>query len=681
MARHSWLAPGALLLILAGTAAPLAGQDANIEVLASLLLAEDARRFDEALFRNALAQPDSSIRSAGAMSLGRLRDPRGLPLLLPLLLDPDSTVQVAALFAVGHLGDSSAVPRLIDRARDPAPLSGSAALELITAVAKLGGSQAPGFLSRVMEGGVFGGRDDAIYLARRAALESWRLGSRAPVEALLGLVGDRREETRYAAVYSLGRVGARVAGPRLLDALADRDAPAVRAAAARALTQAYADSAGLRADAVTDLLLRGVSDPDAGVRIQALRSLATFHLARTISKVLPLLDDPGNNVQVQAAQTLADLPGSEAVAELSRIAGGTRGSFARRREAFLALGRLDSAAYAALAPRYEASADWRERAAAATGWARYGGSDLARFLGDRDARVVAAALLAWGERAEGADSTYVAACRRSLSHADAAVRSVAADGVARAADPTDIPALVTAYGRAAMDSVPDAALSALGGLSAIRGASPQAARRIDREALADLSPPQDYVVRRWAEAHWPAAADAWGSAYPIATGRTLEDYRDIARRYLVGLGPGRYPRVRMEVDQLGAVELELFGPEAPLTVANFLRLAERRFFDGVRFHRVVPNFVVQAGDPRGDGWGGPGGAIRDEINRRRYVGYVLGMALSGPETGGSQWFITLSQQPHLDGGYTVFGQVTDGVSVLLRITQGDLIRSIRPVRP
>jgi cyclophilin family peptidyl-prolyl cis-trans isomerase len=135
--------------------------------------------------------------------------------------------------------------------------------------------------------------------------------------------------------------------------------------------------------------------------------------------------------------------------------------------------------------------------------------------------------------------------------------------------------------------------------------------------------------------------------------------------------------VKVEVDQLGTMELELFGPEAPLTVANFLTLVDRHYFDGLRFHRVVPGFAVQTGDPRGDGYGGPGGAIRDEINRRRYGSYVMGMALSGPDTGGSQWFITLAPQPHLDGGYTVFGQVSDGVPVLLRITQGDMIRSIR----
>jgi peptidyl-prolyl cis-trans isomerase B (cyclophilin B) len=125
------------------------------------------------------------------------------------------------------------------------------------------------------------------------------------------------------------------------------------------------------------------------------------------------------------------------------------------------------------------------------------------------------------------------------------------------------------------------------------------------------------------------------------------------------------------------MEVELLGPDAPLTVANFLRLVDRRFFDGIRWHRVVPGFVVQAGDPRGDGFGGPGGAIRDEINRNRYgIKPELGMALSGQDTGSSQWFINLSPQPHLDGVYTVFGRVVGNPGALTRITQGDMIRSI-----
>jgi cyclophilin family peptidyl-prolyl cis-trans isomerase len=103
---------------------------------------------------------------------------------------------------------------------------------------------------------------------------------------------------------------------------------------------------------------------------------------------------------------------------------------------------------------------------------------------------------------------------------------------------------------------------------------------------------------------------------------------------------------------------------------------DRRWFDGNRWHRVVPNFVIQDGDRSGTGSGGPGWAIRDEFNRRRYDVPMAGMALSGPETGGSQWFINVSPQPHLDGRYTIFGKVAGSYAALLRVTQGDVIRSI-----
>jgi cyclophilin family peptidyl-prolyl cis-trans isomerase len=90
----------------------------------------------------------------------------------------------------------------------------------------------------------------------------------------------------------------------------------------------------------------------------------------------------------------------------------------------------------------------------------------------------------------------------------------------------------------------------------------------------------------------------------------------------------------------------------------------------------VPDFVVQGGDPRGDGFGGPGYTIRDEINRLRYGRGTVGMALAGPDTGGSQFFITLSPQPHLDGGYTVFGEVESGLDVLDKIEAGDRIEKV-----
>jgi len=107
-----------------------------------------------------------------------------------------------------------------------------------------------------------------------------------------------------------------------------------------------------------------------------------------------------------------------------------------------------------------------------------------------------------------------------------------------------------------------------------------------------------------------------------------------------------------------------------------VQLARSGFFNNLAFHRVVPNFVIQGGDPRGDGNGGPGYQIRCEINELPYERGAVGMALSGKDTGGSQWFVTHSAQPHLDGGYTVFGRVREGMDIVDQIARGDRILSV-----
>ena len=127
----------------------------------------------------------------------------------------------------------------------------------------------------------------------------------------------------------------------------------------------------------------------------------------------------------------------------------------------------------------------------------------------------------------------------------------------------------------------------------------------------------------------------------------------------------------------GTIEIELAVLDAPLTSHNFVTLARRGFFNGLRIHRVVPDFVVQDGDPRGDGEGGPGYSIRDELNDLPYLRGTVGMALSGKDTGGSQYFLTISPQPHLDAGYTVFGRVVKGLEVLDTLQQYDTIDRVR----
>ncbi len=128
----------------------------------------------------------------------------------------------------------------------------------------------------------------------------------------------------------------------------------------------------------------------------------------------------------------------------------------------------------------------------------------------------------------------------------------------------------------------------------------------------------------------------------------------------------------------GRMVLDLYPNEAPGTVANFAKLARSGFYNGLNFHRVIPNFVIQGGCPRGDGTGGPGYTIKCETdnNPHRHVRGSLSMAHAGKDTGGSQFFICHSPQPHLDGVHTVFGQVTEGFDVLDAIRQGDHMTTV-----
>ncbi len=192
------------------------------------------------------------------------------------------------------------------------------------------------------------------------------------------------------------------------------------------------------------------------------------------------------------------------------------------------------------------------------------------------------------------------------------------------------------------------------------------------QILEELAEDADFLVRREAAGALERLGRPRPEIGPVATGRTGPVYAQI----LSQTDRARFVEV---TTARGAFRIRLDCPQAPLTCLSFLQLAGQGYFDGLEFHRVVPDFVVQTGDPRGDGWGGPGFALRDEINRLRFGRGAVGMALSGPDTGGSQFFIALSPQPHLDGGYTVFGQVIGDDSVLDQIRQEDGLVTIREV--
>jgi cyclophilin family peptidyl-prolyl cis-trans isomerase len=185
-------------------------------------------------------------------------------------------------------------------------------------------------------------------------------------------------------------------------------------------------------------------------------------------------------------------------------------------------------------------------------------------------------------------------------------------------------------------------------------------RRVRREARARLG------MREGADPAGPR------STTPVA--RPIVDYEQLVERYW---RHQEAPRAIVETEQ-GTVTLELFGNEAPLVVEAFTRLAQAGKYRNTTFHRVVPNFVVQDGDiANGDGEPEPPFTLRESWSRRRHGRGCLGLATAGPDTGGSQFYFCHSTQPHLDGGYTVFGRVIDGFDVMDRLVQGDRMVQVR----
>jgi cyclophilin family peptidyl-prolyl cis-trans isomerase len=257
-----------------------------------------------------------------------------------------------------------------------------------------------------------------------------------------------------------------------------------------------------------------------------------------------------------------------------------------------------------------------------------------------------------------------AAARRQLAAKEITVRAAAANTLTDLND-ENFNALTRALQQSKSDNLNDARLALLNALGKYK--TPQAVSLVK----SSLTDPDQRVRRRASDLLRQMGA----SAEEIPAG--AEPPHDQAF----------YARVRRLMDKKvtvtlhtskGPIKVEMFAKDSPMTVDNFIELAKKRYFDGVVFHRIVPNFVAQAGE-RDDGGGGPGYQIRCEVNTHLYQRGSLGMALAGKDTGGGQFFFCHSPQPHLDGGYTIFGQVIAGMEAVDKLTRGDVIQRIEVV--
>jgi len=666
------------LIVSAASTRAAAQADPRLDALGRLLEAEDRRTYLPELFEAGMRATDPIVRRQATLGAGRIQDRRAGGPLLMLLESADTSGHGDAMFALGMLGDSTLTRAIIARLSDGRPLADRAVIEAPSTLAKLGGGEARTLFSRLLDG-----TSGAVSQSRRRLMlpgllvEGWRFGRHAPVRAALGHLRDSSDDVRWKAAYLLGRTRASVGTQALLAASTDRH-PWVRQNAIRGLSRTASDSAGVPRDSVVPTLLRGLTDVDAGVRVNALVSLASWADSTRASDVVPLLRDPVPNVQLQALLALTGLPGDAAYSAVSGVARNARQPLALRREALLAVLRRDTSLVVAIATELATDGDPRLRQLAIELAVAARTTETGSFAGltaDADPAVRSNAMTSLGVLSLMLDRETASLAFDRRSDPDDRVRFAAWSVVGRkAVGREDVAVLVAGWEVEVARGRRGATGPILNALRRIHMAGGEGRQAVEAQFLASTTPPHDYLLRRSAS-NWPALAARWGEVYPAEVKYSPAEYQALAARWLLDSTTAR-PRVWLETEGRGRVEIELLGDHAPLTVANFLSLVDRAAFDGGEWHRVIPNFVVQDGaGPRVRPIGGLA-PIRDEFNPVRYDAPVLGMALSGPDTGTSQWFINLSPQPHLDGGYTVFGRVVGGTARLESILQGDTIRSI-----
>lgn len=630
-----------------------------------ILEVEDRRQYDAPLADWGIQHPNALHRARMALALGRIgphtfvdanangvRDDgeqqAGVSQLVTLVSDPDANVRATAAFALGQIGDASSIDALVQFAGDA---DGDVAGEAVEALSKLA-AKVPlaRYAALASASAPEGVRARAIrFLFRFKSDEASSLAA----EALASPAARIREE----ATYALARRAYAPARPRL-ELLINDTNPQTRANVMSALGRIASPES-------LPLLIDALRDPHPWVRTNAVvaiarlaakdrRALERPQMAQDAMRVLELLDDPDPGARASSIDAL----GYYAV----------RSDPARRR-------LIDVAANGSRWDRELAAGaiaknlgDEKVLPADMSGWSKVRVLEAAstvsdavrdRYAHDSDPMVRAQAL---GTIADERIAANLPLIRAALGDADVIVRGYAIGAYAKSKEVDRVAILQAAEQRARSDKQNDARLAAVSSLADIDYPERES---VLRRQLTDRDP----VVRRIAAGAIEQKLKKPRPQYtPLPV--TRNDYAQI-------VDWSRHPHTATIHMTRGNIQIALLANDAPVTTWNFARLARAKYFDNSSFMRVVPNFVIQGGDPRNDMEGGPGYAIRDEINLQKYTRAALGMALSGPDTGGSQFFITHSPQPHLDGGYTIFGRVTNGMTAVVDQTErGDKVETI-----
>jgi len=662
-----------------------------------IMRAEDERRWDDAL-SSLLQDRDARVRRRAVLAAGRIGDQRAIPALVELLRsDTDIDVRQMAAFALGEtesyaaaaalsnvLADTSAPPAVVARAveglgkiaaalpeseKDHKSEIGKAILELLRSESDQRASA-----DRL-----------TVLLGLTATLRARPEGAGPVVAPFLNSPDPRIVAD---ALNTMARLRLKDANERVRQLLNNGD-PIVRANAARVI--------GAKEDKEAFDALVGLArnDSDVRVRVSAIRALGSLKDKRAVE---PLVQR-GNSliaagfsssqselleITTTLGRLLPNTPKEGAVAFLREMHKLTRGEAVEVETALarIAPGIFQNDPYRADDPG--PNSNWRQVSRRAQGLAAIKDVITGPATGSagdtalKDAHMELAVMLRRTSTPtfaipdilqayasfKSADTSAVALSR--MKDSDVIVRATAAEILGeQPPDEANTQALVAALPLAFRDrDLNDAALAILEALA--KQKNPTA-----NEAIKTALDSSDHLIRRRAVALLKAngVGDFSNRIGTVKTRNTDADYRRAIAR-------SDRKVTATVVTSRGSFTIEFLAEAAPLTVDNFIQLARKGYFNGQTIPRVVPNFVVQAGDPRGDQNGGPGYQIRCEINEVQFDRTALGMALSGKDTGGSQWFVTHSPQPHLDGGYTVFGRVIHGMDVVDNIARGDTITRV-----
>lgn len=675
--------------------------------LLQIVKAEDERRWDDVL-RNLLSSPNPAIRKRAALAVGRIGNEDSVSALIPLLeKDADATVRAMAAFALGEIESEKAANALTAVVKNTSSPVGVRA-RAVEALGKIAAALPHEQEARQRELGAailegLKSTDPATILFGLTATLRSRPTNAGP--ALAKFLSHSNPRVRADAANALARLRLKDGNEQLRKLVVSDLNPMVRANAARVL--------GITEDmkSFEALLTLATRDNDARVRVSAIRSLAPLkdsraveplqargqrltlkslssrpvelneilEIATTLGRLLALKEDKTAidwlrklNESLNHTAPEVDLAFVR-IAPASYLAEFGTGDEARRevQRTILLNWRAASGVAAGLgevAALPESTPNKSELTATAQALLR-------AMLDYRNSGLTINTLVAVHSEYAIPDVLRALAAFKppdlasvalsQLKESDVIIRGTAADLLGDLPPSEEITrALAAAWPQAANDVLNDAALSIL---DALGKQKTPAANDLIKEALKS----GDQLIRRRAVARLKAngAGDFSSQIGTVQTRNTEVDYKRALARI------GKSTRAVVTTSK-GSFTIELLPEAAPLTADNFVQLAQRDYFRNITIHRVVPNFVIQDGDPRGDGNGGPGYQIRCEINQVMYDRAAVGMALSGKDTGGSQWFVTHSPQPHLDGGYTVFGRVVAGMDVVDRIVRGDVIQSV-----